>query len=105
MLHPGSLTITATTIVMVNMGRTWRFELAKFGEFRTWRVPRGHQSRVVFEYPSDFSTRWAWASRQLAGASHSLLDTYGMSADVLAALLNQARRACLEHDRADPSGR
>lgn len=92
-IRPGSLTIDATGMTVVNLWRTDRFEFVDCGEFATWANPmtRGHQVLVVYD--------WALArggtaavSQGLSGFTNALPQTFGLTPDALVQLLNDRRR-------------
>jgi hypothetical protein len=90
LVSPGRLILTPEGFTVVTLGRTMRYELAKCGVFTVWRNPFGGTRMVVFDYEGS-DGRLGRANRRLAGASASLPDTYGMKAEQLARILNDAR--------------
>jgi len=90
---PARLTVTSTTIELVSMGKKWTLALSHCGPFTTWKNPEGGHRLVVFDYVGDSNKLLNRLSRQISGASSALPDTYGLSAEELADVLNQARAA------------
>jgi len=101
LVSPGSLTITSTTVDMIRNGRLTSFELVDCSRFTTWRNPSRGVTTVVFDYLPDPDTEVTRTNREVMGGSRSLPDSYGLSAQALADLLNEARAAGL----AEPDGR
>jgi hypothetical protein len=93
LVSPGSLTISRTTIDMIRHGRLTTFELADCGRFTTWRNPSRGTTTVVFDHLPDPDTEVTRTNRTVMGGSRSLPDSYGLSAQALADLLNEARAA------------
>ena len=101
LVSPGSLTISRTTIDMIRNGRLTTFELADCSRFTTWRNPSRGVTTIVFDHLPDPDTDVTRTNREVMGGSRSLPDSYGLSAQALADLLNEARAAGL----AEPDGR
>lgn len=92
LLRPSRLTIDRTGMTSVNLWRSDRFEFADCSEFTTWRNPAApSQQLVVFDWTGVRHDSLARLSTGIAGRNAALPDTYGMSADDLAHLLNQRR--------------
>jgi hypothetical protein len=92
-LDPGSLVISRSEIDMVRRGRLTTFALADCGRFKTWLNPNRGSAMVVFDYAPDGDSELHRANRRLMGGSRALSDSYGLSADALAKMLNDVRRA------------
>ena len=108
MRAPGSLTITRHEMNIVSRGRLTTFALADCGRFSIWRNPSRGSTHVVFDYSADPDTDLNRANRRLMGGSRSLHESYGVSAESLVDLLNQARSAGRSADRQardEPDGR
>lgn len=93
LVSPSRLVIRSSTVEAVGPGRNHQiYDLRRCGEFRVWRIPRGWNRFVVFDYegnePHSMLER---TNRRLTDATASLPDTYGMSAQSLADLLNRHR--------------
>ena len=110
LVSPGSLTISRTSIDMIRHGRLTTFELAGCSRFTTWRNPTRGVTTVVFDYRPDPDTETNRTNREIMGGSRSLPDSYGLSAQALADLLNDARAAGAadsgdQGDQGDPGER
>lgn len=97
--NPATLEITATEIEVQTLGRRWSRDLASCSEFGVWENPAARQSIVVFDHPSDLEKRSGRLNVRLTGRSGALPDTYGQTAEELAALLNRARLTALADRR------
>jgi hypothetical protein len=95
LVSPGRLVLTPSAFTVFTMGRTMHYELARCGVFTVWRVPRTGNRMVVFDYEGNGAGWLGRANRNLSGASASLPDTYGMKAEQLAGMMNDARSAAL----------
>ena len=93
LVSPGSLTISRTSIDMIRHGRLTTFDLADCGRFTTWRNPSRGTTTVVFDHVPDPDTEVTRTNRAVMGGSRSLPDSYGLSPQTLADLLNEARAA------------
>jgi hypothetical protein len=92
-LVPDSLIITSEAVEIVGRRRHTRYAMADCGRFFTWRNPNSARTIVVFDYAPDDDTELGRQNRALTGASRSIPGGYGIAADDLARLLNQARTA------------
>ena len=90
---PGSLLVSRTSIDIVGPRRHTSFAIADCGPFLVWRNPSRGTTMVVFDYAQDGETELARQNRALMGGSRSLPGNYGVSAQDLAALLNDVRNA------------
>jgi hypothetical protein len=87
-----SIEIDDEGVTLRQFWRRVRYDFRNCGPFRTWRNPVvASNVLVVFDCESA-SHRWlSRANARLAGASCSLPDAFGMSAEGLADLLNERR--------------
>ena len=76
----------------VSIGRKRRFRWVEVSQFGTWKV--SGNELVCFNGAKD-TGKMAQINRSIAGASQSLGDTYSMSADELAELMNRFRLRAL----------
>lgn len=95
LVRPPQLTIDTEGMTSAQVGRRDRYEFRECSEFRTWKNPIARsQSLVVFDWDgAQRRRRLARLSKGMSGANSALPDTYGMTAEGLALLLNQRRRA------------
>lgn len=90
-LNPGSLVVSRDGIDMIHRGRLATFSMNDCGRFTTWLNPSRGTTSVVFDYALDGDTELNRTNRRLMGGSRSFSDSYGLPAEVLAKLLNDAR--------------
>lgn len=101
LVSPGSMTISRTSIDVIRHGRLTTFALADCGPFTTWRNPSRGTTCVVFDHFPDPDTEVTHTNRAVMGGSRSLPDSYGLPAQGLADLLNEARAAGAAEGRED----
>jgi len=75
-----------------NIRRKKRFRWVEVSEFGTWKV--SGNELVCFSQAKD-TGKIAAVNRSIAGASRSLADTYSLSAEELAGLMNRFRQRAL----------
>lgn len=94
--RPGSLTIDATGMTVVNLWRTDRYEFVDCSEFSAWKNPltRGRQTLVVYDWALA-TPGSAAVSKGLSGFTSALPQTFGLAPDALVQLLNERHRAAV----------
>ena len=94
LVRPSQLKIDDEGMTSVHLWRSDRFEFSECSEFRSWKNPVARrQSLVVFDWNGVRNKRLARLSKGLSGCNSALPDTYGMTAESLALILNQRRAA------------
>lgn len=97
LVRPSTLVVDATGVTLHHMTRVHRWEFADVGAFTIWRNParRSRQRLVTFEHGPTADGAVSRMSRALGAGDATLPDTYGMSVEALADVLNRARAAAL----------
>lgn len=91
LIAPATLTLTSSSVSVINKGRKATYSLADCGEFRVWNNPSARNSIVVFDYAGASQSRRARAAWSPLGATAAFSGTFGLGASQLAAILNDAR--------------
>lgn len=97
LVRPNRLELSQQGLTTVTLGRRWSVKWSECGEFRASKIDYNvaAPSMVVFDCsaPGVRSHVLEAAAEALSGANAALPETYGMSADELAELLNSYREA------------
>jgi len=96
--HAGSLTLHADGFETKSLFRRYRALWQEVSEFKAVRIPPSMQRMVLYD---DFNLKGAVAKLNAALTGHAagLPDTYGFSADELAALMTDWRKRALDRER------
>jgi len=91
-VFPPSIEVDDEGVTLRQFWRRVRYDFQNCGRFRTWTNPFAPSNVLVVFDCESASHRWlSRANARLLGASCSLPDTFGMSAEGLAGLLNERR--------------